>query len=155
MRQFLPGLTFIVSALLLFLISYLLSTPASADIYRCQQAHQTVFSDSPCGRNAETVTVNPTLTGGRLDTGTDVEFWQAPARKPSKPAPGCSGGYIQSTELRHLRVKQQVREGMTEKQVRYILGAPDHRDGQWWVYRRKGEETGRYRMRGGCLDQWR
>ncbi len=151
MRQLLPGLTLIVSALPLYLIAY----PASAEIYRCQLAHQTVFSDSPCGSNAETVTVNPTVTGGRLDTGTDVEFWQAPARKPSKTGNGCSGGYIQSTELRHLRVKQQVREGMTEKQVRYILGAPDHHDGQWWVYLRKGEETGRYRMRGGCLDRWR
>ncbi len=151
MRQLLPSLTLVVSALL----SYLLSYPASAEIYRCQQAHQTVFSDSPCGSNAETVTVNPTLIGGQLDTGTDVKFWQAPARKSSKPSNGCSGGYIQSTELRHLRVKQQVREGMTEKQVRYILGVPDHRDGQWWVYRRKGEETGRYRMREGCLDRWR
>lgn len=151
MQRFLPALTLIVSALL----SNLLSTPANAEIYRCQQAHQTVFSDSPCGSNAETVTVNPTLTGGRLDTGTDVEFWQAPAANSSKPSGGCSGGYIQSTELRTLRVKQQVREGMTEKQVRYILGAPDHRDGQWWVYLRKGEETGRYQIRGGCLNQWR
>lgn len=147
MRLFPMALTFIVSALL--------SYPVNAEIYRCHQAHQTVFSDSPCGSNAETVTVNPTLTGGQLDTGTEVEFWQPPARKPSGTSTGCSGGYIQSTELRYLRVKQQVRKGMTEKQVRYILGAPDHHNGQWWVYLRKGQETGRYRMQGGCLDRWR
>ncbi len=126
-----------------------------ADIYRCERAHQTVFSDSPCGQNALTITVDPAHTGGRLDTGTDVTFWQPPERATRSQQPGCQAGYIQSTELRRLRVKQRVREGMTAKQVRYILGSPDSHDGQWWVYRRKGEETGRYLMRNGCLARWR
>lgn len=136
-------------------VAVMLPVVGSADIYRCKQAHQTVFADSPCGQNAETVTVAPVQTGGRLDTGTDVEFWQAPTRNTRTSVAGCDIGYIQSTELRHLRVKQQVREGMTADQVRYILGSPDERHGQWWVYRRKGEETGRYLMRGGCLARWR
>lgn len=139
-------------------LALVLSSPTIAAIYRCQVDDQTVFSDSPCGDDAETVNVAPVQTGGRLDTGTDVEFYRAPqsssrARR-SNTVPGCPAGYIQSTELRRMRARQQVREGLSADQVRYILGDPERYDGQWWVYERRGEVTGRYRIRGGCLDKW-
>lgn len=143
-----------------------LSCPTIAAIYRCEVNGQAVFSDSPCGDDAETVDVAPIQTGGRLDTGTDVEFYR-PAEQARRPGStggshspggntdtGCPVGYIQSTELRRMRVRAQVRLGLSADQLRYILGDPSHHDGQWWVYERKGEETGRYRIRGGCLDKW-
>lgn len=130
------------------------TTPATAAIYQCQQQGQTVFSDSPCGSNARVIEVNPVRTGGRLDQGSDVEFYQPPERRQA-PANECPAGYIQSSELRRMRVQERVQEGMSEAQVRYILGDPERRDGQWWVYERRGEETGRYRFRLGCLSSWR
>ncbi|GAA3583410.1 MAG: DUF4124 domain-containing protein [Pseudomonadales bacterium] len=137
------------------LLAMTLSGLSQAAIYRCSQNGHTVFADRPCGDNTETVAVDPVTTGGRLDTGTDVEFYQPPETSRRQQAPGCPVGYLQSTELRRLRVQSRVRAGMSEDQVRYILGDPAQRAGQWWVYRRKGEETGRYRFRNGCLDKWR
>lgn len=141
---------------LLLAFSAIFHTTAQAAIYRCERAHQTVFSDSPCGEHARTVTVSPTQLGGRLDSGTDVTFWKPPERSQRKdPGSQCDAGYIQSTELRSLRVKHRVREGMSAQQVRYVLGDPDHRDGQWWVYEHQGRETARYLLRHECLVRWR
>ncbi|BES73648.1 hypothetical protein RE428_46660 [Marinobacter nanhaiticus D15-8W] len=132
------------------------STAVSADIFQCRQANgQMVFSDRACADNARIVTVDPVVTGGRLDTGTDVETWQPASRERRREPKGCDQGYIQSTQLRTFRARRQVQAGMSAKQVRYILGEPDVRDGQWWVYEHKGEETGRYKIVGGCLDKWR
>ena len=134
----------------------LLASQASGAIYRCEADHQTVFSDSPCGEDAVPVAVDPVRTGGRLDTGTGFRHESgSPGKARSPSGSGCDAGYIQSTELRRLRVKQQVRAGMSAQQVRYVLGAPARRAGQWWVYERRGEETGRYLIRAGCLVKWR
>ncbi|SDV99681.1 DUF4124 domain-containing protein [Marinobacter mobilis] len=130
------------------------TTPVTAAIYQCQQHGQTVFSDRPCGSDARVIDVSPVRTGGRLDQGSDVEFYQPPQRRPA-PDSGCPAGYIQSSDLRRMRVQAHVHEGMSEAQVRYILGDPERQDGQWWVYERRGEETGRYRFRQGCLSSWR
>ncbi|WP_111497069.1 DUF4124 domain-containing protein [Marinobacter bohaiensis] len=132
-------------------------SPVAAEIYRCQNdAGQVVFSDAACADNAQTIEVHPVTTGGRLDTGTDVETWQPePASQRSGRDDGCDQGYIQSTRLRTLRARRQVSTGMSAEQVRYILGDPDRRDGHWWIYTHRGEETGRYRMKDGCLASWR
>ncbi len=136
--------------------SLLFHGTTQAAIYRCERAHQTVFSDTPCGDHARIVTVSPSQLGGRLDSGTDVTFWEPPASTDRKrPDTDCDAGYIQSTELRSLRVRHQVREGMSARQVRYVLGDPDQQDGQWWIYKHRGEETGRYLLRRGCLVRWR
>jgi hypothetical protein len=143
----------LAKALLAFM---LLPGAAYSEIYRCESGQQTLFSDTPCGDNAVAITVEPVFTGGRLDTGTDFRYRPSPPQAEKSPGDkGCDAGYIQSTRLRHFRVKQQVQTGMSAEQVRYILGEPEHRDGQWWVYQHKGEETGRYLVQGGCLERWR
>lgn len=140
------------------IIIMMLSPAAFGTIYKCQQPNgQTVFADTSCGSNAQTVEAHAIHIGGRLDTGTQVKTWQPPhtTRNITPKKTACPTGYINSTRLRTLRVKQQVRAGMSQKQVRYILGEPDHHDGPWWVYEHDSQETGRYRIRGGCLDRWR
>ncbi|MDX1456565.1 MAG: hypothetical protein R3276_03195 [Marinobacter sp.] len=137
-------------------LAIVVSCPSTAAIYRCQHNDLTVFADHPCGDDADTVTVEPVQTGGRLDTGTRVEFYRPPEQRPdTRSSTGCPAGYIQSSELRRMRVRKQVQEGLSQEQVRYIMGDPDHRNGQWWVYERQGRETGRFRFRQGCLVQWR
>lgn len=137
-------------------VAMTVTTPAAAAIYQCQRQGQPVFSDTPCGNDARAIEVEPVRTGGRLDQGTQVEFYQPPARDttPSTTS-GCPAGYIQSSVLRRMRVQERVQEGMSEAQVRYILGDPARQEGQWWVYEHRGEETGRYRFRQGCLASWR
>lgn len=139
---------------LIFAMSF--STAVSAEIFQCRQANgQMVFSDHACADDARIVKVDPVITGGRLDTGTDVKTWQPKRRKTTRKAKGCDQGYIQSTQLRTFRARRQVQAGMSAKQVRYVLGDPDTQAGQWWIYEHKGEEIGRYKMVGGCLAKWR
>lgn len=138
------------------IVAMSLSTAVSAEIFQCHQANgQVLFSDHACADDARIVKVDPVLTGGRLDTGTDVKTWQPAKTRRSTKKSGCDRGYIQSTQLRTFRARGQVQAGMSAEQVRYILGSPNTRDGQWWVYERKGEETGRYKIVSGCLDKWR
>lgn len=144
------------TATVAFAMMMAITPTALATIYQCQAQGHTVFSDTPCGDNARTIEVDPVRTGGRLDQGTQVDFYQPPARADRSSAnTGCPAGYIQSSDLRRFRVQKRIQEGMSEAQVRYILGDPERQDGQWWVYERRGEETGRYHFRGGCLIRWR
>ena len=53
----------------------LFSWPAAAEIYKCKSSHgKLVFSDKPCGGNAETVTLKKGTTYTKSD---DTEQWQA------------------------------------------------------------------------------
>lgn len=123
----------------------------SAQIFQCEQANgQVEFSDTACSPDAQIITVDPARIGGRFDTGTDVKLWQPPERTASREY-ACPQGYINSTKMRTFRVRKQVRQGMSSKQVRYILGDPDQQQGLWWIYEHKGEETGRYEIKNGCL----
>ncbi|PAV25952.1 hypothetical protein CF392_08225 [Tamilnaduibacter salinus] len=128
--------------------------PLAADVYQCTRDGVATFSDQPCGGVSEPVDITTTRVGGRLDTGTDIDTYQPETvSDPETGQTGCPAGYIQSTRLRHLRVKERVQTGMSAGQVRYILGAPHHRDGQWWVYEDRGRETGRYKIQNGCLER--
>ncbi|MFE8070073.1 DUF4124 domain-containing protein [Marinobacteraceae bacterium S3BR75-40.1] len=132
---------------------------AQAQIYRCPGKQGPVFSDTPCGPDAQLI--DPAASGSHnlsLET-SDFQAYQPPeseqhnARKGSLT--GCSAGYIQSTTLRRYRIRDHVEVGMSRKQVRYILGRPDQSDGPWWVYREDGEVVGRYRFKHDCLERWR
>ncbi|WP_203142240.1 DUF4124 domain-containing protein [Marinobacter mangrovi] len=145
------------TSLLILMLGMGVCPAVSAAIYQCQGPNgQVIFSDSACSKHAKEVEVHPVTTGGRLDTGTDVDVWQ-PAHHASRKTStdGCDLGYIQSTQLRTWRARRQVKTGMSAQQLNYVLGDPDHKEGQWWVYERRGKETGRYRVRGGCLVSWR
>ena len=53
-----------------------LAMSAAADVYRCEQDGQTVFSDSPCGENAENLgDVEAPKPGGSMGSGLSDEFF--------------------------------------------------------------------------------
>ena len=143
------------------LLLLFIGPPAQAEIYRCIQNGTTVYSDRPCGNDAQIVTPDTRPLGGRFDTNTGIirpyqpeapDSWDSPASPGSK---GCPVGYIDSTTLNRYRIDRTLKQGMSEAQVRAILGAPDHIDREgWWVYMRGFWVTGRYLFVNGCLQAW-
>ncbi|MFC4241278.1 DUF4124 domain-containing protein [Marinobacter oulmenensis] len=126
-----------------------------AAVFKCDVDGQTVFSDSPCGDDAEEVTVSPVTVGGQLDTGTDVETYQPEERKRSRSQDECP--YISSTEMRRLTIKHQIKRGMKPADVRRSWGQPSSINTggttQWAYHYPSGSASYVY-FRNGCVSNW-
>lgn len=105
----------------LFALAFIPSL-ASAEIYKCEVDGRQTFSDSPCGDTAERVEVDPVTVGGRLDSGTNVETYKPPKRERASSSNDCP--FINSTEMRRLRIENRVVAGMKPGDVRATWGAP-------------------------------
>lgn len=67
---------------MLFVIAITAPAISYGAVYQCKANGQTVFSDSPCGDDAKKLDHKPApAIGGQFDTGTDVEFYEPPARR--------------------------------------------------------------------------
>lgn len=128
---------------------------ASTPVYRCLINGTVTYADHPCGQDAQKLDLPDNRIGGRFDLNLPpVKPETTPPPKkttPTKPK-GCPVGYLSSTELNRLRIDQTVYPGMSEEQVREILGPPDHinKAGQW-VYMYQYWVTARYLFVDGCL----
>ncbi len=124
-------------------------------VYRCMIRGTVTYSGHPCGPDAQRINVPDNHIGGRFDSNLSPPEPRPPAapQPPRQQSTGeCPAGYIDSTELNSLRIDRKVYPGMSEEQVRAILGPPDHinREG-WWVYMYQYWVTGRYLFIDGCL----
>lgn len=112
---------------LLCLLMTLVAAPAGA-VYRCQDANGVIFSDQPCGPDAERITVPDNRIGGDFGTGLpppeetgDEPEAEDPAQAEADDSP-CR--YINSTDLRRYLIRGQVVRGMTREQVVEAFGPP-------------------------------
>lgn len=131
---------------------------AAGAIYQCQVNGQKVFSDHPCGENAKSVEVDPVTIGGRLDSGTDVEF-NRPAKQSSSRAGRSDNGcpYINSTDLRRYIIKKTLVKGMKPGDVRRAWGSPSSiSTGQTtqWAYHFDDYSSRYVYFRNGCVTNW-
>jgi len=135
-----------------------LAGPVAAEtVYRCVIRGTVTFSGHPCGPHARRIEVPDNHIGGRFDTNLpppepESRAGTKPESVTQQPAGECPAGYINSTELNSLRIDRKVYPGMSEEQVRAILGPPDHINKEgWWVYMYQYWVTGRYLFIDGCL----
>lgn len=137
--------TFHRAATVVFLaVISLAAVSVQADVYRCQTPEGPLFSDRPCGEDAETVTIRDNRTGGSLaDNLPDFplaapqqpEQNRAGEAAPEQPPSPCR--YINSTKLRTHLARNQVVPGMTREHVERAFGRtsevyPGYRE--TWVY---------------------
>lgn len=111
---------------LIFTLSTLAST-AQAQVFRCEQNGNTVFSDQPCGEDAESVELRDNRIGGSFNQNLPAQEAadpeeQAKESEPEKEAGTCR--FINSTDLRRYLVREQVVRGMTREHVRRAFGNP-------------------------------
>lgn len=124
-------------------------------VYRCMIRGTLTYAGHPCGPDATKMEIPDNRIGGRFDLNLPPLPAPKPPAKPPPPAQSprqCPAGYINSTELNSLRIDRKVYPGMSEEQVKAILGSPDHINKEgWWVYMYQYWVTGRYLFVDGCL----
>ncbi|MDO6441531.1 DUF4124 domain-containing protein [Marinobacter sp. 2_MG-2023] len=120
------------------------ATATQAEVFRCSDAEgNTVFSDTPCGENAEAIQIRDNRIGGRFNQ-------NLPASSAAKPEPhekvekASEAGsepetcrFINSTDLRRYLIREQVVKGMTREHVRSAFGNPPETYGgpqEVWIY---------------------
>jgi|GEM_PF-3275002 len=138
---------------------FCLSAVHATEVYRCESGGNVAFSDTPCSPEAEKISVQADKLGSTLDRGIPADDPETiatsdPERQETEEKSeeeGCPAGYIQSTELRRLKVAEEVRIGMSEEQVRYVLGSPTRISNGWWYYSLGKIPSLRFRFVEGCL----
>jgi hypothetical protein len=112
-----------------------------SEVFRCSTADGTVFSDEPCGPDAEKITVEDNTLGGNFGANLPEPRQQTPATAApednARQEKESACRYISSTRLRTLTVRGEVAPGMTTEQVRKAVGRPTETypvPQQTWVY---------------------
>jgi hypothetical protein len=141
------------------LVASLMMLPAasSAAVYQCDKDGQTVFSDVPCGPNAQELDHTPApALGGQFDTNSNAYSGTRPQPKTqAKKANPCP--HIDSTTLRRLKIQNKIRRGMLPADVRKSWGAPGSvRTGgtTQWAYHYSGGSSNYVYFRDGCVSDF-
>jgi hypothetical protein len=111
---------------LVFTIS-VLAAPAQAQVFRCEKDGNTVFSDQPCGAEAESIELRDNRIGGSFNQNLPAQETPDPGEQAEEPEPEEEAGtcrFINSTDLRRYLVREQVVRGMTREHVRRAFGNP-------------------------------
>lgn len=111
---------------LIFALS-VLAVPAQAQVFRCEKDGNTVFSDQPCGEDAESVELRDNRIGGSFNQNLPVQEPRDTEEQEEKSEPEEEAGtcrFINSTDLRRYLVREQVVKGMTREHVRRAFGNP-------------------------------
>ena len=120
------------------------AAPAHTQVFRCIDAEgNTVFSDSPCGADAETIQLRDNHIGGSFNQNLPDPDVVGPesSEKATNPSAKTSEAetcrFINSTDLRRYLIREQVVEGMTREHVRSAFGNPPETYGgpqEVWIY---------------------
>lgn len=129
-------------ASLVFLLAF--TAPAQAQVFRCNDAEgNTVFSDTPCGENAEPIQLRDNRIGGRFNQNlptpeaVEPESQEKTGEPSGKASESKTCRFINSTDLRRYLIREQVVEGMTREHVRSAFGNPPETYGgpqEVWIY---------------------
>ncbi len=116
-----------LQAIALFFTLSALAVPSQAQVFRCEQDGNTVFSDQPCGDDAESVELRDNRIGGSFDQNLPAQEAPDPGEQAEESEPEEEAGtcrFINSTDLRRYLVREQVVRGMTREHVRRAFGNP-------------------------------
>lgn len=131
-----------VAAILLLLL--VVANSARAEVYRCQQNGQTVFTDRPCGEQAPLALPPPTVVAPE-DADLARSFDER-IRRGREQRDAADSRWLEQHEerrateerIRSARVNGYVTAGMTPADVRQVLGPPDRvrsgEGGERWTY---------------------
>ncbi|WP_228744387.1 DUF4124 domain-containing protein [Marinobacter salsuginis] len=104
-----------------------LAVPVQAQVFRCEKGGNTVFSDQPCGEDAQSVEVRDNRIGGSFNQNLPAQEPPDPEEQEEESEREEEAGtcrFINSTDLRRYLVREQVVRGMTREHVRRAFGNP-------------------------------
>lgn len=129
---------------LVFFLALMASAQTQAQVYRCNDAEgNTVFSDTPCGEDAEAIQIRDNRIGGRFNQNLpapeamEPESHEKTAKASEAESEPETCRFINSTDLRRYLIREQVVEGMTREHVRSAFGNPPETYGgprEVWIY---------------------
>ncbi|WP_111497028.1 DUF4124 domain-containing protein [Marinobacter bohaiensis] len=108
---------------LVLLLLGLAPAGVQADIYRCSEGGTVRYSDTPCGGDAETVTIQDNRIGGAFDSNLPESRPQPQTSEPDEATSSAERHddspcrFIPSTDLRRYIIREQVVRGMTRENV--------------------------------------
>jgi hypothetical protein len=111
---------------LIFTLS-VLAVPAQSQVFRCEKDGNTVFSDQPCGEDAESLELRDNRIGGSFNQNLPVQESPDPEEQTEESEQEKEAGtcrFINSTDLRRYLVREQVVRGMARDNVRRAFGNP-------------------------------
>jgi hypothetical protein len=124
--------------------SLAMTVSAQTQVFRCDDVEgNTIFSDTPCGEDAEAIQLRDNRIGGRFNQNLPAPdaAETGPAKKAGEPPGEASEPdtcrFINSTDLRRYLIREQVVEGMTREHVRSAFGNPPETYGgpqEVWIY---------------------
>lgn len=136
----------------------LLTIQASAgQVYKCTSPEgKTVFSDKPCARDAEEVSVRDNHIGGNFspsDQWLEMDKRRPKVVRSAQPAAGYAGSCAQfsSTELRSYTIRNQVIVGMSVSDALRAWGSPSRINGGQYAYHWNRGGSSYFYVRGGCV----
>jgi hypothetical protein len=114
-------------AIALMFTLHALAAPTQAQVFRCEKDGNTVFSDQPCGEDAESIELRDNRIGGSFNQNLPAQEAPDPGEQAEESEPEEEAGtcrFINSTDLRRYLVREQVVRGMTREHVRRAFGNP-------------------------------
>ncbi|MCR8914533.1 DUF4124 domain-containing protein [Marinobacter panjinensis] len=124
----------------------MLAVPATtwSQVYRCDAGGETRYSDQPCGKDSERITIRDNRIGGsfgqNLPPEPKPEKTETEQDKREQQQAESTCRFINSTDLRRYLVREQVVKGMTREHVRKAFGRPPETyptPQETWVYQTK------------------
>ena len=144
----------------------LLSTNAMAEIFTCKKKGETVYSDAPCGANAEAYTPQTPIIITPSESLTDLEKeYNQRQQKLNKSSEKANKAWLEDYERRREQenrvragfISRKPVRGMTSAQVRQIMGEPDqiitNNDSVTWMYKSHTDKQYRVRMDAGVVSK--
>ncbi|HEX4872532.1 MAG TPA: DUF4124 domain-containing protein [Nevskiaceae bacterium] len=129
----------------------------AGELYRCERQGQIVFSDAPCGADAQPYQPPPATTVAPVGEGDLLEAAEARAQREqeaNRRARQADAEWVEDQQARRLQearirkavVEGRITEGMNGLQVRQVLGEPDSIERRLykgieeerWLYQRDG-----------------
>lgn len=121
------------------ILALALSGTTQAQVYRCTVDGSPVFSDQPCGEDAESVQMRDNRIGGSFNQNLPARTEPETEEETDDPEPEAADTcrFINSTDLRRYLVREQVVQGMTRDHVRRAFGNPPEtytNPQEVWIY---------------------
>ena len=143
----------------IYLVILLLTPIAQASVYKClAESGRLSFSQAPCRSTEKTQTFKPSPISTKYIDIKNIQF-KSKESNTKKEAGNDNCPFINSTELRNLRVKQQYIKGLPEKEIIKRFGqahsiSTNSTNISVWKYKSDSYKL-EFTFKHGCLKKWK
>lgn len=132
---------------------------ALGNVYQCEENGHVIFTDQPCGDDAEPLQLGPFNAPEPGSVVPNPPAIVPPAAPPAVAETKDDCPFINSTKLRRHIVAKEVVKGMRPNDVERAWGRPSSKinssDGVEWLYRRNQNHWKTVQFKDDCVVDWK